>query len=90
MQRLHAVVRGDVQGVGFRWFVIDEARPLGLRGWVRNRADGTVELTAEGERPQLETLLTAARRGPRGARVTAVDVEWAEARGDLGSFELVH
>ena len=82
------IIHGDVQGVGFRWFVVDAARPLGLRGWVRNRPDGSVEVTAEGERPKLETLLSAARRGPRSAQVSMVDVEWGEARGDLGPFEL--
>jgi acylphosphatase len=90
MERLHAVIHGDVQGVGFRYFVIDAARPLGVRGWVRNRQDGAVELTAEGEREQLESLLGAARRGPRHADVTDVDVEWGEASGDLGPFQVTH
>ena len=88
--RMHAVIHGDVQGVGFRYFVIDLARPLGLRGWVRNRPEGSVELTAEGEHDQLETLLERARRGPRSAQVTDVEVDWAEASGNLGPFELVH
>jgi acylphosphatase len=90
MVRLHAVIRGDVQGVGFRYFVIDRARPLGLRGWVRNRPDGAVELMVEGERAQLESLLGAARHGPRGASVTDVEVDWSAAEGNLGPFELVH
>ncbi len=90
MVRLHAVIRGNVQGVGFRYFVLDAARPLGVRGWVRNRPDGSVELTAEGDRTQLESLLSAARRGPRQADVTAVDVEWGEATGELGVFQLGH
>jgi acylphosphatase len=90
VQRLHAVIHGDVQGVGFRYFVIDHARPLGVRGWVRNRADGTVEITAEGERRGLEELLDVLRRGPRGATVTDVDVEWAAASGTLGPFEISH
>ena len=89
MERLHAVVHGDVQGVGFRFFVVDHARELGLRGWVRNLPGGGVELTAEGERPQLEDLLRAARRGPRHAHVTGVEVEWSKASGDLGSFRLM-
>jgi acylphosphatase len=61
-----------------------------LSGWVRNRPDGSVELTAEGERAKLETLLGAARRGPRSAHVTDVDVQWQQARGDLGPFDLTH
>jgi acylphosphatase len=88
--RLHAVIRGDVQGVGFRYFILDVARTLGVHGWVRNRADGAVELTAEGERAHLESLLGTARRGPRHATVTGVEVDWSEAEGDLGPFELVH
>ncbi len=86
--RLHAVIRGDVQGVGFRYFVLEAARPLGVQGWVRNRSDGSVELTAEGDRAQLDSLLSAARRGPRHAKVTGVDVEWGEATGELGVFHL--
>jgi acylphosphatase len=88
--RLHAVIHGDVQGVGFRYFIVDAARPLGVSGWVRNRPDGSVELTAEGERRQLEELLSAARHGPRHAEVADVDVEWGMAAGDLGPFQLVH
>jgi acylphosphatase len=88
--RLHVVVHGDVQGVGFRYFVIDAARPLGVRGWVRNRPDGSVEITAEGEREQLEDLLRSAGRGPRGAHVERVDAEWENASGDLGAFQLIY
>src|SRR5213595_3888362 len=67
MERLHAVVRGDVQGVGFRYFVQRKAQQLGLRGWVRNNDDGTVELVAEGDRGKLEDLERAVRAGPRMA-----------------------
>jgi acylphosphatase len=88
--RLHVVVHGDVQGVGFRYFLVDHARPGGVSGWVRNRPDGSVEVMAEGDRHHLEGLLGAARRGPRHAHVTEVEVEWGEATGDLGAFHLVH
>lgn len=90
MFRLHAVVRGDVQGVGFRYFLVDGARALQLRGWVRNRSDGAVELMAEGERPKLEQLLQAARQGPRHARVEEVEVEWTPATGGLEPFDLIY
>ena len=90
MQRLHVVIAGEVQGVGFRYFIVDAARRLGVTGWVRNRADGSVELTAEGDRPQLDRLVEAARRGPRGAHVDRIDIEWGEARQDLGPFELIY
>lgn len=88
MERLHAVVRGDVQGVGFRYFVMRAAGRMGLTGWVRNNDDGTVELVAEGERRQLEELLRAANEGPRMARVDRVDAEWSRATGGLGGFDL--
>src|SRR2546421_8024107 len=65
MERLHAVVRGDVQGVGFRYFVQRKADQLGVRGWVRNNDDGTVEVVAEGERAALEQLASALEGGPR-------------------------
>ena len=88
MERLHGVVHGDVQGVGFRYFLMREARRLGLRGWVRNRDDGTVEFVAEGERDDLERLKQAAERGPSQARVQRVDGRWSAAEGDLGGFDL--
>jgi acylphosphatase len=87
VERLHAVVHGDVQGVGFRYHVTRAAHPLDLRGWVRNKPDGTVELVSEGPRSALEQLLESARRGPRGATVTRVDVEWSPALGGLGRFD---
>jgi acylphosphatase len=87
---LRAVVRGDVQGVGFRYFLIDTARPLGLHGWVRNLPDGAVELVAEGDPEKLERLLKAARQGPRHARVGEVEVEWQPASGGLTAFDLIY
>ena len=67
--RLHAVVTGRVQGVSFRYFVSEQAGAFGLLGWVRNRHDGSVEVTAEGPRPRLEGLLAALWQGPPSARV---------------------
>ena len=87
-ERLHAVVHGDVQGVGFRYFLLRKAGELGLKGWVRNNDDGTVELVAEGPRERLEALRRAAEEGPRLARVTRVDAEWSPATGDLEGFDL--
>ncbi len=88
MERLHAVVGGDVQGVGFRYFVQRRADQLGLRGWVRNNDDGTVEVVAEGTRPALEQLKRALEEGPRMARVDRVDAEWSTATGKLDRFDL--
>ena len=84
---LRAVVRGRVQGVGFRDFVYTRARFLGLTGYVRNLPDGrSVEVVAEGLRDGLEQLLGYLRDGPRMARVDAVDVEWGEASGAHDRF----
>ncbi len=87
MERLHAVIRGDVQGVGFRYFLLRRAQQLGLRGWVRNNDDGTVELVAEGIRSDLELLKQAAREGPRFSRVDRVDADWSTAAGGLDTFD---
>ena len=88
MERLHVVVHGDVQGVGFRYFVHRKANELELHGWVRNNDDGTVELVAEGTRPDLEQLKGVVEQGPRMARVDRLDVQWSAASGNLGRFDL--
>lgn len=67
------VVRGRVQGVGFRWFVRERAREAGLHGWVRNNPDGSVELVAAGPSAALDRLEAAVREGPGGAHVRAVE-----------------
>jgi acylphosphatase len=88
--RLHAVVEGRVQGVGFRYFVVQIADELKLVGWVRNLDEGEVEVIAEGTRSRLETLLKALRRGPHSAFVSNVKVEWGEARGEFRRFGVIH
>jgi len=88
---LRAVVRGRVQGVGFRDYVYTRARFLGLRGYVRNLPDGrSLEVVAEGPREDLEQLLEYLREGPRTARVDSVDVEWREARGAYDRFGVAY
>jgi acylphosphatase len=79
--RLHAVVRGRVQGVGFRATTQHEAHKRGLAGWVRNLADGNVEVDAEGDRTHLESFLAFLHRGPWGAHVDGVDAHWSAAAG---------
>ena len=79
---LTAIVSGTVQGVGFRQFVLGQATRLGLRGWVSNRANGSVEVVAQGQRSQLDTLRIALQRGPRFARVDQVNEDWSP-RQDL-------
>lgn len=87
-ERLHAVVRGRVQGVSFRYYTQAEALRLGLTGWVRNLRDGTVEVTAEGQRATLEQLLTFLHRGPTAARVAAVTPAWSPATGEFRLFDI--
>ncbi len=87
-ERLHAVIHGYVQGVGFRAFAAREGRRLGLAGTVRNRQDGTVEAVAEGERTVLEELLRALQRGPGEAEVQRVEAFWEEAQGTVTGFRI--
>lgn len=82
----HLIISGRVQGIGFRYAMCDEAARLGVAGWVRNRRDGSVEAVVDGPAHALEAIIAWARRGPRGARVTAVAVD--ETDGPFGSFEL--
>lgn len=84
--RVDAIVRGRVQGVGFRFFVLREATLLGIGGWVANEPDGSVRCVAEGPREALEAFVEGLRRGPAGARVDAVATTWSEARGGFGGF----
>jgi len=86
--RARLVVTGRVQGVAFRAATVDEARRLGLAGWVRNLADGRVEALAEGDRPAVEAFVAWCRRGPRLARVDDLQVTWETPRGDLGAFDI--
>jgi acylphosphatase len=84
---LRALVRGRVQGVGFRFFVIEQAAALGLSGYARNLSNGeTVEVVAEGPMASLEALLAQLRHGPPLARVERVDVSWAAATGEYKGF----
>ncbi len=87
-RRVRAVVRGRVQGVCFRASTQAEATRLGLAGWVRNRADGTVELEAEGPSKDVDQLLLWARHGPPAAKVESVEVADVPATTRVGSFEI--
>lgn len=82
---LRLEIRGRVQGVGYRWSMVGQAHRLGLRGWVRNRRDGSVEAVVAGAPEAVERLINWARRGPDAALVEAVDVFPAE--GVFDSFE---
>jgi acylphosphatase len=82
------VVRGRVQGVGFRWFVEREAHILGIAGWVRNNHDGSVEVLAQGTRDQLSGLHSRLRDGPRAARVDTVEVSESKPVSGLNAFRI--
>jgi acylphosphatase len=87
-ERLHALVEGRVQGVGYRLFVFRRADQLNLTGWVKNLLDGKVEVMAEGERETLNQLLTFLRRGPPMANVRYIEIEWMNATGEFDFFEV--
>ena len=87
-ERLIAEVCGHVQAVGFRYFVRQAARRLGLVGWVRNDPEGTVSIAAEGSRERLEQFLTALSEGPTAADVEEVDARWEPATGRFKTFSV--
>jgi len=89
-ERLHALVRGRVQMVGFRAFAQRRATELGIVGYARNTPDGHVEVVAEGPQHRLQALLALLRRGPSGAQVEAVDHEWGEATGEFRYFRTTY
>ncbi len=86
---LTAVVSGDVQGVGFRAFVRQQARALRLSGWVRNLPDGDVALEADGPREALEALARHLHQGPPGSAVARVELTWRAEQEWHGGFEVV-
>jgi acylphosphatase len=84
----HVVVHGWVQGVYFRAYTRDQARQLGLTGWVTNRRDGTVEAYFEGEKDRVAAMVAWCRQGPPAARVDRVEAQYGEFRGEGDSFEV--
>lgn len=84
--RVHARIEGHVQGVGFRAFVEQTAAQFELKGWVRNRWDGSVETVAEGPKTVLERFIQALEKGPRSAHVSRVTSDWQPASGEFPGF----
>lgn len=80
MRVVRLTIRGYVQGVGYRAFVDDEALARGLKGWVRNRRDGSVEALIAGESKEVDAMIAACRQGPRSARVDAVEIAEADEK----------
>ena len=88
MRRVHLFISGRVQGVFFRSNTQDEARALGLTGLVRNLPDGRVEVVAEGEEEDLKELIKWCHKGPPGARVREVEVNWERFTGEFDQFQI--
>ena len=84
MNARHVVISGRVQGIGYRDWMVREATRLGVEGWVRNRADGTVEALVAGDVAAVQALLSACRRGPLLARVSEISEEFAEPPEEPG------
>jgi len=84
--RAHIFISGFVQGVGFRFFTILQARKFGVSGFVKNLRDGRVEVVTEGESKDVKALIRCLREGPPGANVTGVDVDWEKYEGDFSDF----
>ena len=88
IQELHASVRGQVQGVGYRYFVIEKARALGLNGYVRNERNGGVEVLAQGPQAALERLLAQLQHGPSAAHVSEVKTTWGQPTEHFSGFHV--
>jgi len=89
-KRAYCIVSGHVQGVCFRMCAMDEAKRLGLTGWIGNRRDGSVEAIAEGEESALCEFADWCRKGPDMAVVSGVDTSYSEATGEFHSFAIRH
>lgn len=89
MARIHTVVRGMVQGIGYRWFVQREAKKLNLTGWVKNLRNGDVEIEAEGNKEDLNKFLYYVRNNHPWARVDELTIEWmSQVKCDNSDFSI--
>lgn len=86
--RVHLLISGEVQGVFFRSSTRKAASDLGLAGWVRNLPSGMVEIVAEGRKPLLDRLIEFCRKGPEGAKVDEIEIDWAKPTGEFSSFSV--
>lgn len=83
-------LRGRVQGVGFRYWTRSQAMQLGIRGWVRNCADESVEAMLCGPEPDLQTMLKRLRRGPVMARVESMEIRWLDTTPENSGFQIIY
>jgi acylphosphatase len=90
MKRIHLIISGLVQGVGYRTWVIEQANRLGISGWVKNLSDGSVEVSAESGENALKQFITICRKGPLAARVDRTDVQWEQITGGYDGFEVIY
>ncbi len=86
MVRAHVIIRGRVQGVAFRYYTVRLARSLGVKGWVRNNPDGTVEAVFEGSEDAVSEMIRFCHEGPPAARVDGVDVKYEQYTGEFDDF----
>lgn len=86
--RAHVHISGQVQGVFYRAWTLRQAQGLGLTGWVRNLADGRVEVAAEGEKEKVNQLIELIKEGSPAAQVSHIDVNWEEATREFKEFEI--
>ncbi|HOP85891.1 MAG TPA: acylphosphatase [Syntrophorhabdaceae bacterium] len=89
MKRVHIFVKGIVQGVFFRHFTSQQAKQLGIKGWVRNLPDGRVEMVCEGGEDSIEKIIAWSRRGPQGAVVEDIEVRYEEYKNEFTDFKIV-
>lgn len=87
-KRVHVIVEGRVQGVFFRDFTRRQAYRFGIKGWVRNLMDGSVEIMAEGEEENLKSFLEEVKKGPPLAVVEKLDIEWMDFKGEFNDFRI--
>jgi len=89
-KRIHAYISGRVQGVGFRWFVVETVRHQypGISGWVKNLYDGRVEILAEGTENDLIAFIKTMEKGPSFSHVTSLNIDWEDSKGELYGFDV--
>ena len=85
---VHMIAHGRVQGVGFRFYVRERAVPFGIKGWVRNLPDGSVEIHAEGKKDMLDLFIAEIRKGPTFGNVSHLDEEWADPTNRYTGFSI--